>query len=129
MNIDIRCGADVLKILFEELMKSDKLNGSVKIDVEGFEMVVLRAIAAALPPEMGLSIIFEDWSGDLPGKEILKAFSGRAHLYGMEKTPKAEGPRWFKLLALLAAGSQKYSLVPWDQGMFAADFVLIVNSR
>ena len=129
MYIDIRRGSDVLKILFDELKAANKLHGSIKIDVEGFEIVVLQAIAAALPPEMGLSIIFEFWTGEFPGKEILSAFNGRGHLYGMIKTPRVSGSRWRKLFALLAAGSQTYSLIPWEKGMFATDFVLQIDPK
>jgi FkbM family methyltransferase len=127
MNIDIRCGVDVLKRLFEELKVANKLHGSIKIDVEGFEMVVLQAIAAALPSEMGLSIVFEYWTDEFPGKEILSSFNGRAHLYGMIKTPRVSGSRWRKLLALLSAGGQTYSLIPWEQGIYATDFVLRID--
>ncbi len=129
MNINIRRSADVLKTLFEELKTANKFHGSIKIDVEGFEIVVLQAVAAELPSEMGLSIIFEYWTGEFPGKEILSAFNGRAHLYGMVKIPRVSGSRWRKLFALIAAGSQTYSLIPWEQGMFATDFVLRIDPK
>jgi hypothetical protein len=91
--------------------------------------VVLQAIAAALPPEMGLAIIFEYWAGEFPDNEILSACNGRGHLYGMIKTPRVSGSRWRKLFASLAAGNQTYSLIPWEQGMFATDFVLRIDPK
>ena len=128
IEIDIRDSKIILRDLFEELRVAGKLNGSVKIDVEGFELVVLQAIAATLPPEMRLSIIFENWSGDFPGEDVQSFFKSRAKLFNLAKTPKVNGSRWRKLLALLIAGNEKYSLIPWKPGSISNDLVLKVNS-
>lgn len=128
LEIDICNASDNLGRLFAELKEDGKSYGSVKIDVEGFETVVLQAIAETLPPDMGLSIIFEHWGDEFKSEKILSAFYGRAHLYALVRTPSVAGSRWRKLLSLLTFGVEKYSLQPWEPGLLATDLVLRVDS-
>jgi FkbM family methyltransferase len=126
-KIEIRNAVDVLKDIFEQFRIEGNLTGSIKIDVEGFELVVLQAIAVGLPHEMGLSIIFEYWADKFPAEEILSAFQGRAQLFAVIKTPRVAGSQLRKLISLLFAGKQAYSRVPWKPGLQATDFVLKVR--
>jgi FkbM family methyltransferase len=128
LEIDICHAADILGRLFAELIKDGKSHGSVKIDVEGFESVVLQAIAETLPPEMGLSIIFEHLGDEFDSEKILSAFRGRAHLYALVRAPSVVGSRWRKLWSLLTSGVETYSLEPWAPGVLATDLILKVDS-
>jgi FkbM family methyltransferase len=128
-EIEIRNATEVLEEIFRSFRTEKSLSGSIKIDVEGFEIVVIKAIAEVLPIDMELSIIFEYWEEQLPIEEILLAFDGRAKLYGLIKSPDVKGSRWRKLFSLLFQGSQKYTLVPWRSGLNATDFVLNVVKR
>ncbi len=125
--IDIRNAVDILKDVFEKFRLEGSLSGSIKIDVEGFEVVVLKSIAEALPKEMELSIIFEYWGDQFPIEEVLSSFDGRAQIFGLMKTPRVNGSKWKKLISLILARSQKFILMPWESSMHATDFVLRVR--
>ena len=128
LEIDIRNATEVFKTLFSEYQANKKLSGSVKIDIEGFEIVVIQAIAATLPLGMRLSIIFEFLGGNIAGEEILSLFQGRADFYAVIKEPNVSGSRYRKLFALLTKGFELYSLKPWTPGLIANDFVLRIKS-
>jgi FkbM family methyltransferase len=128
-EIDIRNAVDVLKEIFEQFRLEGRLSGSIKIDVEGFEVVVLKSIARALPEEMELSIVFEYWAEQIPFEEVLSAFDGRAQIFGLLKTPRVNGSKWKKFLSLMLVGSQNFSLMPWTSSMHATDFVLRVHKE
>ena len=128
-EIDIRNAVDVLKEIFEKFRLEGGFSGSIKIDVEGFEILVLKSIAKALPKDMELSIIFEYWEEQFPSEEVLSAFNGRAQMFGLLKSPSISGSKLKKLLSLILAGSQKFFLIPWASSMHARDFVLRVRKE
>jgi len=128
-EINIRNTVDVMKEIFEDFRLQGCFSGSIKIDIEGFEGVVLKSIAKALPKEMELSIVFEYWAEKFPFEEVLSAFDGRAQIFGLLKTPRVNGSKWKKLLSLILIGSQKFTLMPWTPSMQATDFVLKVHKK
>jgi FkbM family methyltransferase len=124
LEIEIRDGESEFQNLFSELMSSGNINGSIKIDVEGFEYVILKSIIALMPDEMGFSIIFENWSDDFPFEELLNIIDGRAELFVLDKTPKADISHFKKLFSLIFNGGEDYKLIPWRKGVVARDLVL-----
>lgn len=106
LPIKLRKGREVLGPLF-----SGSINGAViKIDVEGFEAVVLEEIFASLPKALPVGIVFENWSKDLAPAEILRA-AGRPDLvaYRLGSTLERAPGKLGKLAALLLKG-QAFSL-------------------
>ncbi|BEI42148.1 MULTISPECIES: FkbM family methyltransferase [unclassified Polynucleobacter] len=88
VDIVIKNTAEFLKELFNRMRTKGLKHGVIKIDVEGYETVVLNGIASALPEDMRAYIIFESWSNKLNIEKILQAFEGRALAYKViRRTP------------------------------------------
>lgn len=85
VDIEIRDGAKALSAVFSELAAEGLTRGVVKIDVEGYELVVLKGIAAAIPPETGAVILLESWSETFPMANVLGAFGTRATAYKLHR--------------------------------------------
>jgi FkbM family methyltransferase len=85
VQIEIRKAETAFAKLFADLLEARLYCGVVKIDVEGYEPSVLRGIAAAIPAELKLYIVFESWDADFNVADVLEAFAGRARVYKIER--------------------------------------------
>ena len=87
-------------------------SGVIKIDVEGYEEVVLRGIASSLPCSSSVCIIFENWNANLKTADILQLFSDReVELLKVESRKIIGGnQRLFKALNLLLGYGRTYCL-------------------
>jgi FkbM family methyltransferase len=84
-KVAIRSGANALSPVFSDLIAQGSKRGVIKIDVEGFELSVVRAIAQTIPAELQAYIIFENWDADANLDEFLEAFHGRAEALKLER--------------------------------------------
>lgn len=83
--IEIREAASALAAVFAELAAQGLTHGTIKIDVEGYEPVVLAGIAAAIPPEFAAVVVLESWDKDFPMAEVLSRFGGRATAHKLDR--------------------------------------------
>ena len=65
VDIKIVNAEDHLAITFKELVNDNFNDVLIKIDTEGYEIVILRALSKVLPKKMNLCIIFESWDKNL----------------------------------------------------------------
>jgi len=101
IEITIKDTADELRPLFSGLSEKNLLRGVIKIDVEGYEPVILKGIAEAIPKHMKCLVVFESWNTDLDIEEILSAFDGRASAYRLAlNTPWKK--HWLKPVKLFS---------------------------
>lgn len=102
LDVKVRNAEQTLEELFVKLCYDGRLNGSIKIDVEGMELEILYAIAKVLPKDMEVSIIFENWLKEFPSTELLSRFGDRASLYILRQFPTGGRPSMFhKLMKLI----------------------------
>lgn len=73
----IKAGRDVLTPIFMQLQEQGLQVGVIKIDVEGFEAVVLEEIAASLPAAFKTIIVFENWDPAFDSTKIAALFQPR----------------------------------------------------
>jgi FkbM family methyltransferase len=66
-NIDIKIvnAEDHFKLIFKDFVDNNLNDIVIKIDTEGYEIVILRALSKILPKKMNLCIIFESWDKNL----------------------------------------------------------------
>ena len=64
-------------VSFLKLDLIKKKKGVAKIDVEGMEKVILEGISKALPENLFVYIIFENWDRSIDLQMIKKFFSNR----------------------------------------------------
>lgn len=129
VSIQIESAELTFQDLFAQLDQAGQSKGTIKIDVEGLELVILRAIAKTLPSGLEVAIIFEHWGGEFSGEALVALFAGRAELLALEKAPTGARTRLGKLLDLLLSGAQTFTKQPWRRGSTATDLVLIVKSN
>jgi FkbM family methyltransferase len=61
--------------------------GVIKIDVEGYEHHIIKAIAATIPPENSVAIIFENHDPNFNPHELKKYFNTETNLYLIKHYP------------------------------------------
>ena len=76
-EVQVRSAKDTFIEMFSSLNNQGLKNGVVKIDVEGFEEVVLFGIAEVLPSDFNVAIIFENFNKDFDFVRLEKAFLNR----------------------------------------------------
>lgn len=77
-NVEIRSGREALKKIFSNLAEKNFKNGFIKIDVEGMELTVLKEIALALPDDVNISVIFENFDKDFDFNLLDLSFKNRS---------------------------------------------------
>jgi FkbM family methyltransferase len=130
ITIKVQKATEVFKILFSSLESANLNNGVIKIDVEGYELTILEAIAETLPKNFKLAIVFESWDGSFDIDRITKKFDGRAKALKIVRSPslKKGPPKIIKLLHLLVSGGYSSKLFPCQNGNDnTGDIVLIIN--
>ena len=86
-----------LKKLFTTLKNRKREMGVIKIDIEGYEKVVLKGIADSINNKLKLIIIFENHDPNFNIKECESFFKGRAKAYKFE----SKQPSWEKFAKIM----------------------------
>lgn len=130
LGIEIRDGAAALGAVFAELAAAGLTRGVVKIDVEGYEPVVLAALARALPPEVSVAVAMECWDDDFAMEEALDRFGGRARGYKLDRRVpwKPGASRLEKALALALHPHVSTRILPGRAGDWRGDVVLMIDA-
>lgn len=130
ITIKVQKATEVFENLFSSLASVNLHSGVIKIDVEGYELTILEAIADTLPKNFKVAIVFESWDAGFDIDRITKKFEGRAKALKIGRSPlfKKGVPKIIKLLQLLISGGYSCRLFPCQNGNDnAGDMVLIVN--
>lgn len=131
VDIAVRHAESEMRERFGQLAAQSLRSGVVKIDVEGYELVVLRGIAKALPEDFQLMIIFESWDPKLDIQAVLALFGGRATACKLAKEMpwKESWPRWIKWIQLARNAKVRTALRANDSEDWSGDVVLRVGRR
>jgi FkbM family methyltransferase len=129
VEIDIKESSTELQSLFKDLTARNLTKGVVKIDVEGYEVSVLKGLAKSLPLGTKAVVVFESWDKAFNIKEILDTFEGRATARQLYRhTPYNRAwPRLFKAMTLLLGLNFTTKLKPVDEKNCYGDVVLFVD--
>lgn len=126
-SIRIRCAEAALGELFHGLSAKGLKSGVIKIDVEGYEPVILNAIANT-SKDMDLVIIFESWDKDYDFDGLLKSFGLRATGYRL-KSKRSYRNILYRLLKKFSSrhpADDGYQLTPFAGKDAAGDLVIKV---
>lgn len=129
LNVEIRESCEVFRILFAQLKDCNNKKGVIKIDVEGYEPHIIKAIATTLPKDLEVFIIFESFNPNLDLSNILNLFNERASVFKIIKlNPISEKiPRLIRILGFILKNDYLYYLSNvnknWD-----GDIVLKISS-
>lgn len=129
-RIKIRPAFEELSNMFCKLISNGLTRGVVKIDVEGMEGTILKALAAALPRQCDLVIVFENWDPYFDTNKLLDWFSDRTISIGklVYKTPYRKGwPKNMNRLALLTGECNVFIQDQFSSGDPVGDMVLTIG--
>lgn len=128
-DIEVRAADEVLKKLFSDLSSRQLSCGIVKIDVEGFELPILKSIVDTLPSNFKLIIIFENWGHSI-NAECLKRAHQNICLKHLEKKKvlHPQLPKWLNSLFLFFRGGYDIVLSTTDEVSNVGDYVLEINT-
>jgi FkbM family methyltransferase len=123
--IHIRSAEVALGKLFERLAENNRCAGVVKIDVEGYEPVILQALTR-IPPTFDLVIIFESWDAGYDFKGLLSAFGPRAAGYRLKSQRSYQNifHRLLKKISQRHPADDNYQLTPFSGEDAAGDLVI-----
>ncbi|GAA0847991.1 FkbM family methyltransferase [Cupriavidus pauculus] len=129
IDIQIADARKALGALFDDLRQAGLVSGVIKIDVEGYEPVVIDAIARSLPADIRAMIVFECWDEQLDLERLLAPLASRASLWkiGMRKRYDDHWPRLLKLAAFALSDGHTYALSDVQPGHAKGDLVLEIH--
>jgi FkbM family methyltransferase len=115
----------VLGELFQGLRAKGLNSGVIKIDVEGYEPVILNAIAKT-STDMNLIIIFESWDSDYNFEQFLKSFGGGVSGYRLKSKRAYKNilHRILKKFSPKHPSDDEYRLIPFVGEDAAGDLVI-----
>lgn len=101
--------------------------GIIKIDVEGYEPHIIKAIANSLMDTQSCVIVFENWDKNLDINNLLGYFSHNVSLYKLQHNPVRRFKLLRKIKSMLGAKGS-YTLSPVKNGDCRGQLLVAVNS-
>lgn len=126
--IAIKSAKSVLETLTQQLLEKERSAGVIKLDVEGYEPFILKALSC-LPPTMRCVIIFESWDPNFDLQAILKSFGQRARAFTLtsQRSYQNLAHRVLKKLFVRFAADLTHRLVPYRAGD-SGDLVIAIDA-
>lgn len=127
ISIEIESGPDKLTEVFKTLNGKNLKNGFIKIDVEGYEPLIIEAIASSIPKDMGAVILFECLAKQFDPNDLLMLFKGRAQAYKLIRSPEKHESKVKRLIQIIGNFGYTYKLVDFNQRSNSVDVVFVVS--
>ena len=129
-DVRVESAVEVLSQLFSELKGRGKSNGVVKIDVEGYEDIVLHAIANTIPEDFALFVVFENWADNKSIPDFSSRAGVKARFFKLAETKNkiSWAPRWLNSLFDFIQGGTKVKLEPAFNKINAGSYLLALSS-
>jgi FkbM family methyltransferase len=127
MPIQIESADEILANLFQSLWTKSLTSGFIKIDVEGYEPLIVKSIAQTIPKDFRAVILFECWAKDFDAKPLIDMFKGRATAYKLVRSPEKYVNRFIRLLKIIKNFGYVYELKKFNKRSNAADIVFIID--
>ena len=91
-DVRVEPADQVLQSVFQELSQRGLRRGVVKIDVEGYESLVIQALLQTIPASMAVFVIFENWKDATPSQELTSQSTREVSLFHLSSNvPLATG--------------------------------------
>lgn len=127
--IKIESSIDKLTSLFQSLSLKELTSCFIKVDVEGYEPLIIKSNADVIPVNFKAIVLFECWSRDFDPEPLLQAFRGRAQAFKLVRSPEKHIPRLRRLFEIIRQFGYKYELKDFSMRSNSADLVFIVKNN
>ncbi len=117
LKVKVKSAMEVFERKFKKLSQKGLKKGVCKIDVEGFEEVIINQISKVLPREVSLVIFFENWESNLDTDMIERVFASRkVSLKKIEQSIIGTShSKIYKIFLFFLRFKNVVSLVPFDE--------------
>ena len=129
IDVNIKKASVELKKIFKAPGEKQVNAGLIKIDVEGYENVILQGIAEEITSDLKIIIVFENHDPNFNIAKCLEIFNGKAKLYKFD----TEYPAWerfsrvFRYLSILFNQDAMHRLKIAEEIKAKEDLILMVN--
>jgi FkbM family methyltransferase len=130
LDVAIEPATERLAQLFTSLATKKLTHGVIKIDVEGFEKLVIDAILATCPAHFHAFVIFENWK-EGGTFQLLHDAHPRARIYKLteHKTTWVGAPRWLNSCINFFKGNLSTTLESTQETLTAGSFVMEIKPQ
>jgi len=128
-TVQVESASQALSNLFTSLKAQGLRKGVIKIDVEGFESLVLKAIASTVPDDVELMVIFENWNASAPQPSLALSSQLKADFLYLANDlhPYPFLPRVMNSIFNFIRGGHHVFLSPVTQTLPAGTCVLMIS--
>jgi FkbM family methyltransferase len=125
VEISIENAKDHLAFTLQEIVNENLKDIIIKIDTEGYELVILRALSKVLPKNINLCIIFESWDRNLSIASLKELFP-LAHFSILKNSVpyKRSDHIFIKGLKLLFTGQVSTIVADCDVGEMQGEVII-----
>ena len=129
LDVQVESAVDKLQALFDDLARRGKSKGVIKIDVEGYENLVLDAITQTIPDHFEVCVVFENWASNTAVPKLTINSAGRISFYKLSenKTTFTWAPRWLNSLHAFLKGGFSLNLKPVQNELNAGTYILAIQ--
>ena len=128
-EVAVESAVDVLSAVFSSLHSMGLRKGVIKIDVEGFESLVLKAIASTIPEDFEVMVVFENWNVQAPFPQLTLGSTLKADFFHLTSDVHRWPflPRTINSLYNFLRGGHSVFLAPLTQMLAAGTCVLVIG--
>lgn len=118
----------ILGKILKNLERRKLKRGIVKIDVEGYELIILKEISKILPKNIKLFIIFESWSPKFNVQKIHNFFNRKVKIYKiLRKQPwKDNWPDVVKGISMILKGKIVTKVIDSNNNEWSGNIIIQV---
>jgi len=111
------------------LSKKNFTRGIIKLDVEGYETIIIKELAKVLPKNLNLFIIFENFKKDLDISKILNKFNRNIKIYKIQKKNpwKEKWPDFIKGILMILNIKITTKVIEPDNANWAGHVILHIT--
>ncbi len=128
IQIQIESTTEVLTQVFKNLNSQSLCSGVIKIDVEGYELSILEALAKIVPKNFHLAVIFENFDKNFDVAQLENHFNGRANLFKLKQSPILTGSKIRKIFSLIFNGGFSTKIIHKSIGENDGDLILLIDN-
>lgn len=125
LEVKIKSAKIEIEKLFNSLIESGMTRGVVKIDVEGFEPVIIEAIAETIPRRLEACVIFENLNSAVNIDLLASLFTRSIEIYCIEKT-NLDGGIINKIIQLFLKKGYGFSLQKIKPSVKSTDIIIVI---
>ena len=127
--IKIEPAKETLDRLFKELASRNLTKGFIKIDVEGYEPLIVKSIAESLPDNFKVIILFECFIKGFNPNGLLEHFNGRALAYKLARIPEKNMNKIKRAWKIISQFGYEFQLKKFDINSSSTDIVFFVSKK